>query len=223
MNKENSDFLRKISQGINESNQRQIQRENVKTDEIKSRELSEKTKEQNHLKKVDQTEQEFTKLGVVAAFEELIKNNFIFIKKENIEEYEKKYNFWGKVIDSRKIEHTHITPSYIQFDENKISLVVKEHWSTYPYGPHEDEKYVSGRDSIDVIKLENYKYKIDLHNDRFNTLKDFIKPSIVNEEDILDNLVKIIVVYKELSILENQNSYDFQYDKNHRESFPKFP
>lgn len=224
MGKENdaTTFIGKVNQGIHEFGVRQKQRENAIKSEIRSRKLSEKAQPRQNSEKISQTEQEFTDLGVVDALERVIEHNIIYLSKKYSKNYQPIYDKSGLCVGSKEVEIPQITPSYIEYGENSVSLVVKEHW-TVNQGQDDYGCHLTGTDSIDIVKLEDNKYEIYLRQKYEDGLSVLIKPSIVGKTEVLNSLAKIITVYKELSTIHDQEHSSFYFGPKDRELFPKFP
>lgn len=227
MSNESPLFLNKVTNNLEEIRREISQRYEGLTKAGQQESLERQLARQKYREDIETTKKEFTKLGVVDAFNEIIFNNYLWIKN-SLGKKEPVYNYFGKNISEREIEPPIFIPASINYEPDHVFLKVGSFLATKITKSDIMNYDVERYEYIGVIKKGEDIYEIGCYfgkdvNDAKATFRKQIKPKIVSQGILLDDLSKLVAVYKEIISIEDNFNYN-EIDKLSKKNLlPHFP
>lgn len=139
-----------------------------------------------------ETRREFIEMGVVDAFEELIRTKTVFMQNYIYKGKQPIYGLFNRIKGYEDIEEKVFKPSRIDYGKDKICLVTKD--ETYGGGVDDCSGDTHYYEYIGVVKLEDDKFEIGYYPWQEAEGKR-IKKKTVGKGEVIENLAKLITVY----------------------------
>lgn len=200
-------FLDMLNTAKVEVQQDFTQRQITRQKEEEQRRQQDHLQKQKYQRQKEVSKMEFSKIGVVNAFETMIATGYF--SQEKVEYiFEPVLNWRGKKKDERIRMKKYTVPAYIDYSHNQIYLVAEKLVSDGEPGSFmlDDYKFIG----IQKLKTNSYLlgyfrgHSLGVPNNRGEDKQVYktIEPVEVEEDNLINNLAKLVAVIQELDSLE---------------------